>query len=315
MRWHGDRTVLIRALAVCVLAAPFAGCEEEVFPYRTEALYRVDSNLVSHVEVAAWPAPVPPPAFLATLPDGNIVVVGGRAGAILGTNGALQTRFQWSGAAATAVAAAPDGRIFIGTGVRVLARNGAGTVSTWDSLGEQARITGLAADSNQVWACDAGQRLVWCFDFDGRLTGQLPTNGAPRAESFVVPSPSFAAATGVGGGFWVVNPGRFQLQCHAPDGRLLRSWAKPGMSVPGFSGCCNPAYLAVLPDGRLVTSEKKIPRVKIYAADGTFQSVAVPPSALSGDEGRPVAVDRAGRVLVLDGNRVRVFAGRTEKRP
>ena len=306
-------TTIARALLVCALAVPFAGCEEEVFPYRTDALYAVDSNLVSHVEVAAWKVPVSLPAFLAVLPGGTMVVVGGRKGITLGTNGVEQSRFEWQGPAATAVAAAPDGQIFVGAGNRVLAGAGTRQLVTWESLGEHAQITGMAADSNQVWLCDAAQRMVWRFDCEGHELGQLPPPGAPREQSFVVPSPSFAVATANDGFFWVANPGRFQLQRHAADGRLLDKWAKPGMTTPGFSGCCNPAFFALLPNGDLVTSEKKIPRVKIYGPDGTFRSVVVPPSALPGDEGRPVAVDRVGRVLVLDGNRIRVFVRKAGK--
>jgi len=301
---------MIRALLVGVLVVPFAGCEENVFSYRSDPLFAVDSNLISHVEVAAWPVPVPMPAFLAMRPDGCMIVAGGRMGAILCTNGAVQARFDWPGGAATAVAAAPDGRIFVAAGNRVVVGAGTKSAAIWDSLGEQAQITGIAADSNQVWICDAAQRVVWRFDFDGRLLGQLPLPGTPREMSFVVPSPSFAVAMAPEGGFWVVNPGRFQLQHHALDGQLLAKWSKPGMTVPAFSGCCNPAFVAVLPNGDLVTSEKKIPRVKIYAPDGTFRSVVAPPLALPGDEGRPVAVDRAGRVLVLDGKKIRVFERR-----
>ena len=304
--------MIFKALLACSLAASFAGCEENVFPYRTDALFAVDPALISHVESAAWPVPVPLPAFLAVRLDGSVVVVGGRMGAVLGTKGVVQSRFSWPGAAATAVAAAPDGRIFVGAGNRVVTGVDAKPFAAWDSLGENAQIAGLAADSNQVWVCDAAQRVVWRFDQEGRLLGQLPLPGAPREQSFVVPSPSFAAAAATDGCCWVVNPGRFQLQRHAADGRLLDMWSKPGMTVPGFSGCCNPAFLALLPNGDLVTSEKKIPRVKIYAADGTFRSVVVPPSALSGDEGRPVAVDRDGRVLVLNGKKIRLFVRKAD---
>lgn len=305
--WRKDMATWMSRLLVWVLVALLAGCEKSVFPYNTDELRAVDPSLLSHRELAAWLVPVPLPAYLAVRPDDTIVVVGGRQGAILDTNGVVQSRFEWQGQAATAVAAGPDDLIFIGAGSRVVAGEPSKALTSWDSLGESAQITGLAADTNQVWICDAAQRVVWRFDHEGRLLGQLPPPGAPREQTFIVPSPSFAVVAAADGGFWVVNPGRFQLQRHAADGRLLDTWSKPGMKTPGFSGCCNPAFLALLPNGDLVTSEKKIPRVKIYGPDGTFRSVVAPPSALTGDEGRPVAVDRAGRVLVLDGQRIRVF--------
>ena len=310
---HRNLNLLARLLLLFVVVAPWANCEENVFSYRTDALYAVDPALISHGEVAAWHVPVPLPAFLAVRPDGTVVVAGGRMGAILDTNGGVQSRFEWQGGMATAVAAGPAGEIFVGAGNCVVASAGAKPVqplTMWNSLGEAAQIVGMAAGSNQLWLCDAAQRVVWRFDLEGRLLGQLPQPGASREQAFVVPSPAFAVAAATDGCFWVVNPGRFQLQRHAPDGRLRDQWAKPGMTTPGFSGCCNPAFLAVLPNGDLVTSEKKIPRVKIYGTDGTFRSVVVPPSALSGDAGRPVAVDQHGRVLVLDGKRIRIFGQR-----
>ncbi|MFZ4394710.1 MAG: hypothetical protein ACOYOU_03680 [Kiritimatiellia bacterium] len=305
--WRHGTASVAREVLVWALVALFSGCEKSVFTYRTDELLAVDPGLLSHREIAAWQVPVPVPAFLAVRPDGTVVVVGGRQGAIVDTNGVVQSRFEWQGQAATAVAAGPDDWIAVGAGNRLLAGVAAKPLTDWDSLGESAQITGLAADTNQVWVCDAAQRVVWRFDHEGRLLGQLPPPGAPREQAFVVPSPSFAVAVAADGGFWVVNPGRFQVQRHAPDGRLRDIWSKPGMKTPGFSGCCNPAFLALLPNGDLVTSEKKIPRVKIYGPDGTFRSVVAPPSALPGDEGRPVAVDRVGRVLVLDGQRIRVF--------
>ena len=304
-------TIFLQALLVAVLAVPFAGCEEDVFEYNTAKLYAVDPALISHREVAVWKTSVPSPAFLAALPDGRVAVAGGKQGVVLATNGVVLARFAWQdAAAATAIGVAPDGRIFVGAKDRVVvcSSTGGAPMTVWNSLSASANITGLAADSNQLWLCDANERLVWRFDFDGRLLGQLPAPDAPREQAFVVPSPTFPVATRNDGFFWVANPGRLQLDHRAAsDGHIVSSWSKSGMKTPGLSGCCNPAYLALLPDASLVTSEKHIARVKIYGADGTFRSVVAPPSVLPGEEGRPVAVDAVGRVLVLDGAKIHVF--------
>lgn len=305
------RTLSTHTLLILALTASFAGCEESVFPYKTDALYAVDPALISHREVGSWKLSLPQPCFFAMLPGGRVAAVGGRRGVILGTNGVAQVSFSWTALpAATAIAADPDGRIYIGAGNRVGIADASGRVSTaeWDSLGDEARIAGMAASTNQLWVCDAGQRVVWRFDPEGRLLGRLPAPGAPRDQAFVVPSPAFPAVLDRDGTFWVANPGRSQMQHHAADGQLLGKWERAGMSVTHLSGCCNPAYLAVLPNGDLVTSEKRIARVKIYGPDGTFHSVVAPPAALPGEEGRPVAVDPAGRVWVLDGSTIRIFA-------
>ncbi len=312
MRFFGMR--LARGMVLGGVLLGLAGCGEPVFVYREEAFYEVDPRLMGYAEKGAWPVPVPAPAFVAVGAEDQVVVAGGRQGALLDARGEVQQRFSWQGGEASAVAVAPDGTVFVGAGDRVVSFRTASGVQLWESLGEQARITGLAADSNQLWVCDAAQRLIWRSDHAGRLLGQVPAPGAPREQSFVVPSPVFAVAAATQGEFWVVNPGRTQLQRHAADGRLLAAWSIPGMLTPGFAGCCNPAYLAVLANGDLVTSEKKISRVKIYAPDGILRCVVVPPAALVGEEARPVAVDQAGRVFVLDGHRLRIFERHSAKR-
>jgi hypothetical protein len=98
------------------------------------------------------------------------------------------------------------------------------------------------------------------------------------------------------------------------DGDLEMSWGKPSMGIAGFCGCCNPVGLAVLGDGRCVTFEKGLPRVKVYGAAGELESVVAGPDAfadaakelkVAAPESGPHGgldglVDADGRVWVLD---------------
>ena len=112
---------------------------------------------------------------------------------------------------------------------------------------------------------------------------------------------------------------------YTPDGDLDSFWGEESPTVDGFFGCCNPCHLALLPDGRFVTSEKGIPRVKIYDSAGDFESVVagseqlgLPMAALGDARSKgvehiyDVAADGRGRVLVLDpvGKCVRVFVAK-----
>jgi hypothetical protein len=83
------------------------------------------------------------------------------------------------------------------------------------------------------------------------------------------------------------------------------------MGVEGFCGCCNPTHMAILPDGSFVTSEKGLPRVKIHAQSGELKAVvAAPDSFAEHTVGLDLAVDSAGRILVLDpvARAVRIFS-------
>ncbi|MHC4950479.1 MAG: hypothetical protein ACYTEU_05760, partial [Planctomycetota bacterium] len=107
------------------------------------------------------------------------------------------------------------------------------------------------------------------------------------------------------------------------DGDREWFWGRSGVDIEGFSGCCNPVALAILPGGGFVTAEKGLVRVKVYDADGEFVGVVAGPDQLGWiaplrvcktpeeckSKGFDVAVDSAGRIYVLDTlrNVVRVF--------
>jgi hypothetical protein len=90
------------------------------------------------------------------------------------------------------------------------------------------------------------------------------------------------------------TPGARRIEAFTLDGDLLGHWGEASSRIEGFFGCCNPSHLAVLADGRFVTSEKGVPRVKIYSAQGEFESVIAAPRILckpverrAGDPRRP----------------------------
>jgi len=112
---------------------------------------------------------------------------------------------------------------------------------------------------------------------------------------------------------WVTNPGRHRVEAYAFDGSPRESFGESGAAIEEFCGCCNPTHLALLPDGRLVTSEKGLPRVKVMRPSGELDCVVAGGERLAaGVVGLDLATDAAGRVLVLDPKQraVRVFAAR-----
>jgi hypothetical protein len=224
---------------------------------------------------------------------------------------------------------AHPGRLYVGLGdrVEVFASDG-NPVASWPSLGQRAVLTSIAVAEEDVFVADAGNKVVSRYDADGNLLGKI---GAPDADrgvrGFVIPSAYFDVAVTHDRLLRVVNPGAQRIEAFTFDGELMDEWGEGGSAIDGFYGCCNPANMCVLPDDRFVTVEKGLPRIKVYALDGTFESVVAGPEQLTptrtkAEETRSdhrmkvfdVAADSRGRVLVLDPHRrtVRVFEKKDE---
>ena len=211
---------------------------------------------------------------------------------------------------AHAAAAGADGRIYVAfkRHIRVYGPLGR-KISEWTGLGEKAYLTSLSVQHGLAAAADYGQRTVWCFDTGGRLRGRIT---GPEKTGFIMPSASFDAAVAESDRLWVVHPGQRKVQLYAIAGALLRSWGESTARMSGFCGCCNPAHIALLPDGAVVTSEKGIRRVKVYDRLGRLNSVVASSEKLGrGNSGFDIAVDSGGKIYILDTvkNIVRIFAG------
>lgn len=187
----------------------------------------------------------------------------------------------------------------------------------WKLAGEKTLLTSLAVDAERVYAADAGNRVVLVFDRGGKLLAEIGRRDEKRGmPGFVVPSPYFDLAPTADGRLRVTNPGAHRVEIYTLGGELLSYWGKAsGADLAGFTGCCNPSHLAVLPYGGTVTAEKGTPRIKVYDADGNFaQLVAGPESFDSGTVGLDLAADATGKIYALDPRRkqVRTFVNETE---
>jgi hypothetical protein len=184
-------------------------------------------------------------------------------------------------------------------------------------------LTSIAAAEEDVFVADAGNRVVLRYNTEGKLSGRI---GDPdpnhNSRAFAIPSPYFDVAVTGSEVVSVANPGARRIEAYTFDGDWLGEWGKASADIDGFYGCCNPANFAVLADGRFVTVEKGIPRIKVYSRKGDFECVVAEPSVLGPgenvvDEIRDdhqvkvfdVATDSSGRILVLDptSRTVRVF--------
>lgn len=181
----------------------------------------------------------------------------------------------------------------------------------WNDFGPRSVITSLAVSPEFVYVADAGNRLVYQFSHQGELLQQIGERNDDKAvPGFVIPSPYFDVALNEEDYLWAVNPGRHSLENFNADGAMRSSWTASSVKTEGFSGCCNPAHMAIMEENAFVTSEKGIVRVKVYDQHGKYIGVVAPPDMFDDDAKAPdVCVDEEGRVILLDFNRkqVRVF--------
>jgi DNA-binding beta-propeller fold protein YncE len=172
----------------------------------------------------------------------------------------------------------------------------------WPIVGAGAYITAIAIMEKDIWIANSAGRVVVHGDLQGSVIGRLgEKNDAEGYPGLIVPSPHLDVAIAPGGNLYVTNPGMHRVETHSPDGKMLAFWGESSSALDAFCGCCNPTDIALLPDGRFITSEKGIPRVKIYSATGQFQEVvAGPESFASNTMGLDLAVAPDHNVLVLD---------------
>ncbi|MCX5649603.1 MAG: hypothetical protein NTX40_11010 [Planctomycetota bacterium] len=171
------------------------------------------------------------------------------------------------------------------------------------SPGVGTLLRSVAVQDDRVFAADAGNRVVLCYDRAGSLVRRIgkASTGDEDEGFFLRSNEHFDLAAGPDGALWVANAGRFRLERWTSEGELKWSWGAGSTKVQDFFGCCNPAHFALLPGGGFVTSEKGLLRVKTYSPEGVFDAVVAPPTDFSEEAGSlDVAADSRGRVLVLD---------------
>lgn len=218
-----------------------------------------------------------------------------------------------------------DGTMLVGAGNTILFLTGAGVETKRFTVpADNAMLTSIAFDDENVFAADAVNKLIWRFGRDGNVVGKIGEKNPDRnIPGIVVPSPYFDMAMDIDGLLRVVNPGRHLIEAYTVDGDREWAWGTTSTGVEGFSGCCNPVALAILPDGSFVTAEKGLVRVKTYDADGRFVNVVAGPEQLEWTgpmrvcntpaecqtQSFDVAVDAEGRIYVLDLSRnvIRIF--------
>jgi hypothetical protein len=269
--------------------------------------------LVHYEEVGRFRTERPEPRRFSIGPDDLIYLCAGHYLTALTSEGESRLEIAMPGPA-RCVAVAEDGTLYVGLRERIEVFNRIGRrLARWESPGNRSWLTGLAVAGDAVFACDAGQRAVLRYDRSGTIVSRMGEREPELGRTGLsVPSPFLTAAVGPDGLVYVNNFGRHRIEAYTFGGDLVSSWGRPSFAMDGFCGCCNPVGFALLADGRFVTCEKGVPRVKIYSATGQFESVVAGPEVFRENAracsspndclhgGLDVAVDSTGQIAILD---------------
>lgn len=295
------------------------------FAYELEGVRKIDPELISHARAAKFITGFETARGIAAGPDGRIYVAGDRAVRIFDAAGQRLSEIPLS-RPPRCLAVAANGTIYVGLDDRVDVIGAKGTVRAhWPPLGGKSQITCIAVGAEDVFVADYGLRVVHRYDTSGKLLGRVvPRDAEGAAGTFTIPSPYFDVAVTPGGLLTVANTGERRVETYTFAGEPRGRWGHSSTEVAGFAGCCNPSHIALLPDGRVVTSEKGLPTIKIHLPAGRLESVVATAEMLAAlpeqcanpyrPIGLDVAVDPAGRVLVLDpGGNVGIFTRKEKK--
>jgi hypothetical protein len=251
-----------------------AAAEGNPWAYDDSRFRKTDSKLIHYREINRFRAIHPKPRCLALSHDEHLFI-GACKNLTEHTLQGAQVSDMSLESEPRCVAAGDDGLLYLGMRehVEVYDRQGQRRTS-WPSPGPKAYFTGVTTSGADVFVADAGQRVLLRYDRSGKLIGRIGEKNKERnVPGFIVPSPYFDVEVAPDGLLRVNNPGRHRVEAYTFEGDLEFAWGEPGAGIEKFCGCCNPINLALLGDGRIVTLEKGIPRVKVYTGGGTLESV------------------------------------------
>lgn len=209
---------------------------------------------------------------------------------------------------AACLAVGRDERVYIGASGRVEVFDSTGNHKEGFDTGDAGRtgnITSIKATTREVLVADAAARCIRRYDFNGRRLGEIGTQN--KTGGFMLPNRSLDIDVDSKGAVLASDPGRHRVTLWSLEGTPVRHFGKFGLMNPeDFVGCCNPVNVAFAQDGRILTAEKVIPRVKVFDSAGKLLALIGPEHFDAKCIHLHLAVDSKGRILVADPVRLEV---------
>ncbi len=306
--------ILLAAISVFIIIGDFKSTRpdkqgENPFDLNLDEYKDVAPELIKYKEVKNFKLDIKGLAGI-SYDNGNLYVAGDSSVQVISLEGQLVNNFPLQDEPYCIVANLV--KIYVGNENTVSVYSSDGKLlSTLGPFTENSVITSIDTWEENIFIADAGARKVYRFDSDGNKLGEFEgKTGKDAQHGFIIPSPYFDLAVNTFGDLWIVNPGKHMLENYTFEGSLRSFWKASSIKIDGFSGCCNPAHYAFLPDGSFVTSEKGLVRIKVYKPSGEFDGVVAAPKKFKEEGYAPdIAVDDEGNIYALDFDKkmVRVF--------
>ncbi|MFA9388411.1 MAG: hypothetical protein ACERKD_01300 [Prolixibacteraceae bacterium] len=304
--------IFLALLIVVVVAVNYSKskpnkAKENPYEYNVDEYKKVDPALITYKESRQLKVELDEHAGLATF-DGNIYLASNQTLMVISPDGSKISEFTIQpDARALAV---NDKSIAVAYKQIIENYNLVGTLmSTTEVISDSSYFTSIVFWNNKTLVADAGKRRIYEFDGPNLIDEMEGVSGAKNLHGFIIPSPYFEVAVNNNDQLWCTNPGMHALQQYNEKGDLVDSWDKASLDIDGFNGCCNPAQFTFLPDGRFITSEKGMPRLKIYTKNGELESVIASPSKFEGNQHAAEVATIGETVIALDFDRkmIRIF--------
>jgi hypothetical protein len=299
--------VIVGVIAFNYINSKPKKAKQNPYEYNVDEFRKVDPSLISHKEVRHIKVDVGEKGGIATA-NGSIFLAAEKSVKNLSPEGKLLSEFIIE--ENPICIAVNDKQVVIGYEKTFTAYSLQGEkLFQTETINDSTFITSVAIWNEKIVVADAGKRRVYLFDKNVKITEIEGQSGANSQHGFIIPSAKFDLAVNSEGELWVVNPGLHALQHYDEKGSLIEAWEKVSLQIEGFSGCCNPAQFTFLPDGRFVTSEKGMPRIKIYSAEGKFESVVAAPDKFTDNGHAPEVATLSETVVALDYDKkmIRIF--------
>ncbi len=130
------------------------------------------------------------------------------------------------------------------------------------SLAKKSYITDIVSDDENIYIADAGRRVLIAVNLATKKT-------LWEKSGFKIPSPYFAVDINPAGELWATNPGKHTLlNIDKATGEEAASWQP---TEDKFVGCCNPALMLAIEQGKFITFEKGIYRLQLFTPAGTVK--------------------------------------------